>query len=74
MELTQILQLLVDAPTTLIVLYLLVKEQGAHAETRRMWDEDNRQWAKDLVDMAKGQRGDDIRAADQRVLTRLEEL
>lgn len=44
MDAAQIIQLLTGAPMTAIVLYLLIKEQAAHAETRKARDDDWRDW------------------------------
>jgi len=44
MEPLEVIKLLTDAPLTILLLYLLIAEQRAHAETRRIRDADNRTW------------------------------
>lgn len=44
MDLTQVLTLLTNAPLTMVLLYLLISEQRAHAETRKLRDEEQHQW------------------------------
>jgi hypothetical protein len=50
---TQILNLLTGAPMTAIVLYLLIKEQAAHAETRRARDQDQRDFMLKYSELAR---------------------
>lgn len=44
MDVVQVIQLLTNAPLTIILLYLLIQEQRAHAETRLKRDEEQHAW------------------------------
>ena len=72
MDTFEIIKVLADAPLALMLLYLLVNEQRAHAETRRLRDADNKEWSLRLIGLLSGQHTEI--AAEQRVLTRLKEL
>lgn len=52
MDIAQILNLVTGTPMIAVLLYLLVKEQAAHAETRRMADQDRRDYMIKYSDMA----------------------
>lgn len=75
METSEILQLVLSTPLSAILFYMLVKEQNAHAETRKQRDSENREWAKLLLQMTLGTRIDAFGGmTEQQVLTRLENL
>ena len=52
MDIAQILNLVTGTPMIAVLLYLLVKEQAAHAETRRQADMDRRDYMIKYSDMA----------------------
>lgn len=53
MEPFEIIQLLANAPMSLLLLYMLIQEQRAHAETRRLRDADNVRNAEKMAHMAE---------------------
>lgn len=52
MDIAQILNLVTGTPMIAVLLYLLVKEQAAHAETRRQADQDRRDFSMKYSEMA----------------------
>lgn len=71
MEPTEIIKLLLDAPLTLLLLYLLLQEQRAHAETRRARDEDNHRWVERFALVSERVAGAIEALEDRNNLTRL---
>jgi len=53
MEPIEIVQILTNAPLTVILLYLLITEQRSHAETRKCRDEDMRLFMRDFAGLAE---------------------
>lgn len=53
MELTQVLKFLIDTPFALVMLYLLVKEQTAHSETRAKCMELSERMTEKYVDLQR---------------------
>lgn len=53
MDIPQILQLLTNAPLSLVLLYLLIKAQQETAEVRRGRDDDARQWIERFAVLAE---------------------
>lgn len=53
MDAFEIFKLLADAPLTLVILYLLVREQNAHAETRKARDTDQRDFVVKYSELAR---------------------
>lgn len=64
MEPIEVIKLLTDAPLTILLLYLLISEQRAHAETRRLRDADNRDWMERFAGLADRVSGAIERLAD----------
>lgn len=52
MDAVEAVKLLLDAPLTIVLLYLLVREQKDHSETRRERDNDNRTWIERYAGLA----------------------
>jgi hypothetical protein len=57
MEPIEVLKLLTDAPLAILLLYLLIAEQRAHAETRRGRDDDARKWVERFAVIAEERGG-----------------
>jgi hypothetical protein len=52
-EIVDIVSVLTNAPLTAILVYLLIAEQRAHADTRRSRDEDMRTFMRDFAGLAE---------------------
>jgi hypothetical protein len=53
MDVVQVVQLLTNAPLTLVLLYLLVSEQKSHTETRKQRDGDQRAFMERFAGLAE---------------------
>lgn len=84
MEITQILNLVTGTPMVAVLLYLLIKEQAAHAITRlelaevqKAREKDSRDWAMLMVEVVMGRNvtiPTTDSAAEDRVIARLNAL
>lgn len=52
MDIVELVASLAGTPLTIVLVYLLVKEQAAHAETRKARDDDNRAWFERVFSLA----------------------
>lgn len=71
METIDIVKLLIEAPLSLLLLYLLIAEQRAHSETRKARDEDNHRWVERFAALAERVSGAVESIEDRRLLTRI---
>jgi len=53
MDIVQVIQLLTNAPLSLVLLYLLIRAQQETAEIRKGRDEDARQWIERFATLAE---------------------
>lgn len=70
METTEIIKLLLDAPLTAVVLWMLIKEQRLHAETRRSRDDDNHRWVERFAVLSERVASAVERLEDHKLLAR----
>lgn len=73
MDNAEILQLVLSTPLSAILLWMLIKEQNNHAETRKQRDQDNREWGKLMLQLVLG-RGTGGGMSEADILTRLDNL
>lgn len=71
MEPTEIFKLLLDAPLAGVLLWMLIKEQRLHSETRKARDEDNHRWVERFAVVAERVASAVERLEDHKVLARL---
>lgn len=73
MDIIEVIKLLTNTPLAMLLLYLLVKEQHAHAETRKARDEENHIWIERFAAMAERVANAVESIEDRKILARITE-